>query len=68
MGERIEVSGIEGHGAGRAAGAPARMRPLVRTLALAGLLAVTTAVAWNPGQRVVDAVVERVVESSAQRA
>ncbi len=68
MGEGIEGSGIEGHVAGRGAGAPARMRPLAGALALAGLLAVTTAVAWNPGQRVVDAVVERVVESSAQRA
>jgi serine protease Do len=72
MGERIEGSGGEVRELAQAPGARTRMqmqmRPMVRAMVLAGVLAVTAAVAWNPGQRYVDAVVARAVEIGAERA
>ncbi len=66
--ERIEGSGsavpMDTHARDRRAA----RRPIARALVLAGLLAATTAVAWNPGGRYIDAVAQRAVEIGAQRA
>jgi serine protease Do len=65
MQERIEGSGIPGGGQPQASVAHTRLKPVVRMLFLAGVLAAGTALAWNPARYIVDSAVHPATERTS---
>ncbi|MFO0480047.1 MAG: trypsin-like peptidase domain-containing protein [bacterium] len=65
MQERIEGSGIPGGGQPQASVAHTRLKPVVRMLFLAAVLAAGTALAWNPARYIVDSAVHPATERTS---
>lgn len=65
MQERIEGTGIPDGGQPQASVAHTRLKPVVRVMFLAGVLAAGTALAWNPARHIVDSAVQQATERTS---
>ncbi len=65
MQERIEGTGIPDGGQPQASVAHTRLKPVVRMMFLAGVLAAGTALAWNPARHIVDSAVQQATERTS---